>query len=53
MQNQTNTKHSSNPEDIFKSAESLLEKPNTKQDFSKTTISKIVSKISHRKKTSK
>ena len=53
MQNQTNTKHFSNPEDIFKSAKNFLEKLNTKEDSSKTTISKFLSKISNRKKTSK
>ena len=53
MQNQTNTKHSSNPEDIFKSAKSFLEKLNHKEDSSKTTISKVLSKIPNRKKTSR
>ena len=52
MKNQTNAKHSSNPEDIFKSAKKGLDKLNTKQDFSKTTISKVLSKILNRKKTS-
>ena len=45
--------HFSNPEDIFKSAKNFLEKLNTKEDCSKTTISKFLSKISNRKKTSK
>ena len=53
MQNQTNTKHFSNPEDIFKSAKIFLNKLNTKEDSSKTTISKFLSKIYNRKKTSK
>ena len=51
-QNQTDTKHSSNPEDIFKSAKNFLEKINPKEDSSKTTISKVLSKIPNRKKTS-
>ena len=53
MQNQTNTKHFSNPEDIFKSAKDFLRKGNLKEDFSKTTISKVLSKIFNRKKNSK
>ena len=53
MQNQTNTKHLSNTEDIFKSAKNFLEKFNTKEDSSKTTISKFLIKIPNRKKTSK
>ena len=52
MQNQTNTKHSSNPEAIFKSIKNFLEKLNTKEDFSETTISKFLSKILNRKETS-
>ena len=32
MQNQTNTKHSSNPADIFNSAKNFLEKLNPKED---------------------
>ena len=52
MQNQTNTKYSSNTEDIFKSAKNFLEKLNTRKDSSKTTISKVLSKISNRKKKS-
>ena len=47
MQNQTNAKHFRNPEDIFKSAKNFLEKLNL------TTISKFLSKIPNRKKTSK
>ena len=43
----------SNPEDILKSAKNFLENLNTKEDSSKTTISKFLSKISNRKKTSK
>ena len=38
MQNETNTKHFSNPEDIF-TAKIFLEKSNPKKDCSKTTIS--------------
>ena len=53
MQNQTNTKHFSNPEDIFKSAKNFLERRKPKSDSSKTTISKVLSKISNRKNTSK
>ena len=45
--------HFSKPEDIFKSAKKFLEKLNTKEGSSKTTISKFLSKISNRKKTSK
>ena len=32
MKNQTNTKHFSNPEDIFKSAKNFSEKCNPKED---------------------
>ena len=39
IQNQTSTKHFSNPEDNFKSAKNFLEKRNPKEDSSKTTIS--------------
>ena len=39
MQNQANTKHFSNPEDISKSAKDFLEKRNPKEDSSKPTIS--------------
>ena len=39
--------------EIFKSAKTFLEKLNTKEDSSKTTISKFLSKIPNRKKTSK
>ena len=53
MQNQTHKKYFSNPEDIFKSAKNFLEKRNPEEDSSKTTISKVLSKISNRKKTSK
>ena len=53
MQNQTNKKHFSNPENIFKSAKNFLIKRNPKEDSSKTTISKVLSKISNKKKTSK
>ena len=41
MQIQTNAKHFSNPEDIFKSVKNVLEKRNSKEDSSKTTISKF------------
>ena len=53
MQNQTNTKHFSNPEDIFKSPKNFLGKRSPKEDSFKTAISKVLSKISNRKKTSK
>ena len=53
MQNQTNTKRFSNPEEIFKSAKNFLEKRNPKEDSSKTTISQVLSKNSKRRKTSK
>ena len=46
MQNQTNEKHSSNFDDI-------LGKRNTKQDSSNNDTSKVLSKISNRKKNSK
>ena len=42
MQNQTNTKHFSNPEDIFKSAKNFLEKLNPKEDSSQATIFKVL-----------
>ena len=44
-------KHLSKPEYIFKPAKNFLEKRNLIEDSSKTTISKILSKISNRKKT--
>ena len=50
MQNQTGTKHFSNPEGNLKSAKKILEKPNAKEDSSKTNISKVLSKISNRRK---
>ena len=53
LQNQTNIKRFSSPEDIFKSAKNFFEKLNPKENFSKTTISKVLSKISNRQKTSK
>ena len=53
MQNQTDSKHSSNPKDTFKSAQNFLEKPNPEENFSKTTISKFLSKTPNRRKTSK
>ena len=53
MQNQTNTKYSSSPEDIFKSAKSFLDELNPKEETSKTTISKVLSKILNKNKTSK
>ena len=49
MQNQTNTKHSINSEDIFKSTKNVLEKRSTKEDSSNTTTSKVLSKICNRK----
>ena len=42
LQNQTNKKHFSNPQDICKSAKNFLEKHNPKEDSSKTTISKLL-----------
>ena len=53
MQNETNIKYSSNPEDILKSFLNFLEKLNPKEDSTKITISKVLSNISNRKKTSK
>ena len=53
MQNQTNPKHSSNPEGNYKSAKNFLEKLNSNKDSSKTTISNVLNKIPNRKKTSK
>ena len=50
MQNQTNTKHFSNTENVFKSAKKFLEKLNPKEGSSKTNISKVLSKIPNRKK---
>ena len=46
------TKHSSNPEDIFKSAKNFLEQINIKENItiSETTISQVLSKIPSRKK---
>ena len=49
MQNQTNTKHSINSEDIYNSTKNVLENRSTKEDFSSTTTSKILSKICNRK----
>ena len=49
MQNQTNAKHSTNSEDIFKPTENVLEKCSTKEDSSNTTTSKVLSKICKRK----
>ena len=45
MQSQTlqNAKHYSIPKDIFVSAKNVLEKLNTEEDSSKTTISKVLS----------
>ena len=48
MQNQTNAKYSINSEDIFKSTKNVLEKCNTKEDSSNTTISNSLSKICNR-----
>ena len=53
MQNQINTKHSSNPECIFTPANKFLEKLNAKEDSSKAALSKVLRKIPNRKKTSK
>ena len=44
------TKHSSDPEDIHKSTKNFLEKLNTKEETTTTTISKVLSKIHKRKK---
>ena len=52
MQNQTNTKYSSNPKHNFKSAKNFLKKLNPKEDSSMTAISKVLSKVLQRKKTS-
>ena len=49
MQHETNTKHSINSEDIFKSTKNVLEKRSTKEDSSNTTTSKVLSKICNRK----
>ena len=48
MQNQTDTKHSINSEDIFKSTKNVLEKCSTKEDSSNTTTSNVLSKICNR-----
>ena len=53
MQNQTNAKCSSSPKDIFKLAKKFLEKLNPKEDSSKTTTSKVLSKNFNKNKTSK
>ena len=45
--------HFSNPVDIFKSVKNILEKRNPKEESSKPTISKVLSKTSSRIKTSK
>ena len=49
IQNQTNAKHSINSKDIFKSTKNILQTHNTKEDFSNTTTSKVLSKICNRK----
>ena len=49
MQNQTNKKHFSNPSAIFNSAKNFFKKRNPNEDSSKTTISKVLSKIFNRK----
>ena len=49
MQNQTNTKHSINSEDIYNSTKNVLENRSTKEDFSSSTTSKVLSKIRNRK----
>ena len=51
--NQANTNHSSNHQNIFKSAKNFLENHNTKECSSKTTLSKGLGNILNRKKTSK
>ena len=53
MQNQTNIKYSCNPKYIFKSSKKKIEKLNPKEDSSKTTTSKVLSKILNRNKISK
>ena len=53
MQSNTDTKHFSNPEDIFKSARNFLEKRNLNEDSCENIISKVLSKIPNIKKTSK
>ena len=53
IQSQTILQHFSNPEDTFKSAKNFLEKRDPEGDSYKATISKVLSKISNRKKTSK
>ena len=53
MQSNTDTKHFSNPEDIFKSARNFLEKRNLNEDSCENFISKVLSKIPNIKKTSK
>ena len=54
MHNQTNRKHFRNPKDIFKSTKNFLEKLNIKKEnSSKTTISKFLSKNRNKKTTSK
>ena len=49
MQNQTNSKHSINFEDIFKSTKNVLEIRCTNEDSSNTVTSKVSSKICSRK----
>ena len=41
-----------NPEEIYKSAKNVLEKLNPKENPSKNTISKVLSKVPNRNKTS-
>ena len=53
MQSNTDTKHFSNPKDIFKSARNFLEKRNLNEDSCENFISKVLSKIPNIKKTSK
>ena len=53
LQNQTNKKHFSNPENIFKSTKNVSEKCNPELDSSKTTVPTVLSKICNRKKISK
>ena len=45
MQNQTNSKHFSDSEDILKSTKNVLEKLNTEEESFNTTTSIVLSKI--------
>ena len=48
MQNQTNVKHSSSPEDIFKSDKNFLEIITPREESSRSTVSKFQSKTPNR-----